>query len=320
MYLFAQTDKIEYFFDVDPGYGLGKEIGPALLTQADDNKIMEAVSLNIPVNGLQDGFHNLYVRAHAKKGWSQTQFIPFVKMTLPGEDSAQVDYIEYFYDEDPGYKSGHSLDMSGATNGTYTFNADLKGFSDGFHTLYVRSLNKYGRWSQVMTHPFYKTTLPGEFSKEIIYTEYYFDSDPGKGKGVSFPYSSDQLTINFNAALNGLSLGNHTIYLRGQYKNNIWEKIGEHSFTLIEGTGIDSPESDIFVYPNPVKEWLFIKNDKLNVTGIELINNNGQVLYSVNPSEQAIIQISFNSYPQGMYFIKIHTGDGKVKTHKLIKQ
>ncbi|MDL2223418.1 hypothetical protein LJB98_04905, partial [Bacteroidales bacterium OttesenSCG-928-M11] len=152
--LWAQVGQVEYFFDKDPGEGKGTNAGTSKIEQNNSDKLFESLTFNAPLDELNDGFHVLYVRARNNKGWSLTQSRPFVKMTLNGDKSNEVEYIEYFFDKDPGYKKANALDVE--THSTeYAYNIDLSTIERGFHTLYIRTLNKYGQWSSVMSRPLY---------------------------------------------------------------------------------------------------------------------------------------------------------------------
>ncbi|MDL2223488.1 Ig-like domain-containing protein [Bacteroidales bacterium OttesenSCG-928-M11] len=309
---------IEYFYDTDPGFGLGNKAGISQSEEEIDGKIFQSLTFNAPIQNLSDGFHTLYVRAKNSFGWSVTQSRPFVKTSLPKEESNEIEYMEYFFDKDPGYKEAYALEIE-SHDTEYAYNIDLSSIDRGFHTLYVRALNKYGQWSQVMSRPLYIMVFPEDFSPEITYAEYYFDTDLGLGKGTEFSYNPYQATIDFTADLNHLNNGDHTIYLRGLDKKGQWTKFGEHTFTIMDGSAIDSPQSDISVFPNPVVNELFIKNYDLTIDLIRVFNENGQAVYMEKTPDQSVIQIAFSSYPKGTYIIRLSTTMGE-KTFKVIKK
>ena len=67
----SNISQLEYFFDVDPGFGSG--IPVAIPTDT----IIDTV-LNIDISGLTEGVHNIFFRAKNDSGWSITNFKPIL--------------------------------------------------------------------------------------------------------------------------------------------------------------------------------------------------------------------------------------------------
>ncbi len=225
----SDVKRLEFFVDTDPGYGKGTAIALGANNGSYD--------FTVNLSKLKDGMHTLYVRAQNKAGrWSQVMRRTFVQVALPANGTSDMVYAEYFVDEDPGLRKGHSISLnSGSGAGDYSFTADVSDLSYGFHMLYVRSLNKYGRWSQVMRRPFVKTVLPTDLPPDLTYMEYYIDTDPGQGKGKSITFKAGAQTIDFTADLTGVAAGSHTLKIRAKNKANKWEDVGTHTFTIVGG-------------------------------------------------------------------------------------
>ena len=86
----------------------------------------------------------------------------------------------------------------------------------------------------------------------------------------------------------------------------------------ISGIGINETEnSDILVYPNPVREEICISDPNNAILKIELLNSEGKYL---NVSRFKMENFQTLSLPtsSGMYFIKIFRKDGKVEDRKLV--
>lgn len=83
------------------------------------------------------------------------------------------------------------------------------------------------------------------------------------------------------------------------------------------------PEDAISYYPNPVREELYLKwelIDEKYVTSIKVFNINGILLKSFNDMDKLNNQnISFQEYPQGIYFIDLKYNNGEEKSIKIIK-
>ncbi|MCD0473276.1 T9SS type A sorting domain-containing protein [Flavobacterium sp. EDS] len=85
-----------------------------------------------------------------------------------------------------------------------------------------------------------------------------------------------------------------------------------------------SPEDVISYYPNPVREELYLKwelKDGNSVSSIVVYGLNGQTLSTYHKAEKINTQnISFQSYPTGIYIVALIYTSGDQKTIKIIKQ
>ena len=74
-------------------------------------------------------------------------------------------------------------------------------------------------------------------------------------------------------------------------------------------TGIadETPGYDVLIYPNPCNSHLYLQLP-VNVTGVEIINPNGQILFS-NPSEAGSTQkVNVENFADGVYFLRLVQG------------
>ena len=313
---------VEYFFDTDPGWGKGTGIEDTdvqLVSETASEK-SEMTSFNASIANLNDGLHTLYVRAKNSNGWSQTQNRTFMKASLAADPGLNIKYMEYFIDTDPNYGKGISVDL-GENNGVYAFNVDMQPLSDGLHTLYIRARNVDGNWSTVINRTFVKMILPSDLAAGIKAVEYYIDLDPGMGQGIHVPFHADMADINFTADLNTLADGEHTLYLRILNHFNQWEDAGNHTFTLIDPNGIkDINVDELAVYPNPVSDLLYIKNEHYTIQKVEITDMTGHRVYKQNIRESSIISIPVSDYVPGTYILKIYTLSGDIRLLKIIKK
>ncbi|MCV9930890.1 T9SS type A sorting domain-containing protein [Flavobacterium sp. LS1R47] len=85
-----------------------------------------------------------------------------------------------------------------------------------------------------------------------------------------------------------------------------------------------SPEDVISYYPNPVREELYLKwelKDGNSVSSIVVYGLNGQTLNTYHKTKKINTQnISFQSYPTGVYIVALIYTSGDQKTIKIIKQ
>ncbi|MCX6268850.1 MAG: hypothetical protein NTW16_16110 [Bacteroidetes bacterium] len=141
----------------------------------------------------------------------------FLSLFLVLGSSAQpVSKAEYFFDSDPGYGHGSDIPISPGKVVDMTFNASTAGLSAGIHTLFIRV--KSGRWSQVLAR--HVGISPGT---GITGAEYFFDTDPGFGNGISIPVTAgNTVDLDFTANTAGLSPGVHQMFVR--VKSGKWSQ------------------------------------------------------------------------------------------------
>lgn len=143
----TEPDRIEWFFDSDPGMGLANEFS----AEASDTEILGSNTLDCTALAL--GMHTLYVRGrNSMKLWGQAFALPFVKEHSIGTD--EVNAVEFFVDHDPGMGQGIRFNVD-PTN-VVTLNAAFRvnDFMMGGHTLYTRGRNTQGMWGPTFPLPF----------------------------------------------------------------------------------------------------------------------------------------------------------------------
>lgn len=87
-------------------------------------------------------------------------------------------------------------------------------------------------------------------------------------------------------------------------------------FERKNGVGIDNEEiRQLIIYPNPTTGQLYIDNSKSHITTLQVLDNNGRVIYEKNNISNGKITIDLSNYASGTYFIKT---DEQIS--KIIKQ
>jgi hypothetical protein len=213
----------EYYFDTDPGNGNATSM---LAFDGNFNDALESViaSPSAPSNGT----HILGIRLRDIKGnWGAT-FKTVLSVVNNYSDSISVQAGEYYFDTDPG--NGNATAML-AFDGN--FNDALESViaspsapSSGTHLLGIRLRDIKGNWGAT-----FKTILQvtGTTSADIKIQagEYFFDSDPGNGNGVTLLAFDG----NYNDAIEkasglistgSLSIGAHTFNVRFKDQQNNW--------------------------------------------------------------------------------------------------
>src|SRR5260221_14677997 len=109
-------------------------------------------------------------------------FFTFILLALTGVLHAQqINTIEYFFDNDPGVGSGTKMTLnSGDLDSTINF--AVSALTSGVHILNVRLKNSNNTWGTTYQSPVLIATGT-DGSPTIASAEYFFDTDPGFGKG-----------------------------------------------------------------------------------------------------------------------------------------
>lgn len=89
-------------------------------------------------------------------------------------------------------------------------------------------------------------------------------------------------------------------------------RIDHVSFTKTTMSTNEVQKAKIKIYPNPVKDVLHVVADA-KIEKVEIFTADGKLLTTGSASE-----ISFESFPKGLYILKIHTDKG-IQTEKVIK-
>ena len=152
----ANVSKMEYFVDVDPGFGSGTDV-----------PVTAAASINnllIPVNttSLSEGFHQIFVRSRDNNGsWAITNRFGFFKEYKPSPLNVKTG--EYYFDTDPGFGSGIAIPFTnpkGNDIADFSFPADITALTNNApHYMFVRTLDSSNHWSLTNVVSFTKSVL-----------------------------------------------------------------------------------------------------------------------------------------------------------------
>ncbi|MBV6646319.1 MAG: hypothetical protein KI790_12765, partial [Cyclobacteriaceae bacterium] len=216
----VQVDTIEYFFDVDPGYGNG-----TLLANPITPGVLVNITDAIPTDTLTTGFHTLMVRAKGEGGlWGiPEQRLIYVDQNVSG--MVEIDTIEYFFDTDPGYGNGYVIGapITASTMVNVVDSIPTDTLSIGFHRLFMRGKGVGGGWGIPEQRMVY-VDPSGAILANVSELEYFFDTDPGYDQGLSIVISpaEPEPFREVLLAANALPEGEHTVSLRAKNEDGVW--------------------------------------------------------------------------------------------------
>jgi PKD repeat protein len=154
---------------------------------------------------------------------------PVIKSCSIGNDPIFLGDIvgaEYFFDAEPGVGNGIPMNIAGGDTVYYATCMPMTGLSQGFHDLYVRVRDTYGRWSLIRNNRFYVYSVsPGVTKPQppIVKAEYYYDQDPAPRNGTSVTLTKgDEVTKDFTALTTGLLPGFHDLSVRAMDSLGKW--------------------------------------------------------------------------------------------------
>jgi len=217
---------VEYYIDFDPGVGNGTAIPlPDISYKAHLDFEME-----IPTVGLALGKHELFVRARdAFDQWTDIESREFTIVEVSGDElgvKGDLVRMEYFFDTDPGY--GNGLTLQQASSGENTYEMSFESLSAGYHLLSIRAQDEEGHWSATMSRPIYVIN-----PLKVSALEYYIDIDPGEGKATAISLPSDlSEPFAFEVDTGGLKPGKHQLAVRAKGQDNIWTYISSRTFSI----------------------------------------------------------------------------------------
>ncbi len=207
--------KAEYFYDTEPGVGLGTQF---TITAGVVINLID--SLNAP--NLNYGFHTYNFRIKDSVGnWGFIKSIPFYIFgdgTVIVLDENPIQSLEYFIDKDNGIGTGVKLTLSKSDSFNLLDSLINQDLEFGYHTLNIRLIDSTGNTGFLSSVPFYVfgdgiVVLLDENPIQSI--EYFIDKDNGIGIGTKLTLSnSDSFNLLDSIINQDLEFGYHTLNIR----------------------------------------------------------------------------------------------------------
>jgi len=96
------------------------------------------------------------------------------------------------------------------------------------------------------------------------------------------------------------------------FHNEALEALGN----LVSIDEVLSENNSIILFPNPVKDFIYVRGKTDKIKKIQVIDSQGKIVDNLSYLPN---QIDFTSYPKGLYFIKCITGTENEHVYKVIK-
>lgn len=148
--------------------------------------------------------------------------------TLFGQ--ANINGLEYFVNTDPGVGKATPVTVTASSSiSNLSVPVNISTLPAGIHRISFRSKTTTGQWSLTNHAVFYKSTLS---SSQISKAEYFFNADPGFGKGTNISLtpgaSVNDVMVNLN--VQALPLGINQLYLRTMNTLGEWSLTNRFMF------------------------------------------------------------------------------------------
>ncbi|RYE22046.1 MAG: T9SS type A sorting domain-containing protein [Sphingobacteriales bacterium] len=327
----------EYFFDADPGFGNGT---PYVF--ATPGSTVSQV-INLSATGLTKGFHRLFLRAKDANGnWSLINAPVFFYETIVNTPPvANLQYLEWFWNTDPGFGNGNRVALPAGNNGQVTdfvFNPNgITAFSNSRQNLYVRLMGNNWSHTTVKLVDFVGVVLPVtllEFSAKAQgnrVTTTWKTSQELNSDRFEVEHSVDG--IRFEKFGTIAAAGNSTVARHytlehlnpvagmNYYRLKQIDKDGEFTHSGILRVLFNNGQSGPLVFPNPVR-------DRLTVVLLAQINGNSKQIITVFDSKGAAVYkgstsgitnyVDFSKFTGGNYVITLSDHTGKICWQQVI--
>lgn len=232
--------KVEYFIDNDPGYGLGQ-----IVPVTPGSSVTASLSIPLEAN-LPLGFHKLFIRAQdSNNQWSLVRSQNFFKTSSEAVANDDVVALEWFIDTDPGFGQANAISFSPGSQETVSIAITLPNeLPIGFHKFHIRAKDAFGTWSMVQNQNFFKTNeLPT--IQNIARLEYFLGADPGFGMATEIPVTPGTSVSlgNFVYTISGATpLGANQLTIRARDTQGKWSIVANKTFVNCPGVSIQAPQ------------------------------------------------------------------------------
>ena len=300
---------MEYFFDVDPGVGLGTYVAIPEKDTVLIDELLDALQIT-------EGMHKIGVRVQSKSGaWSLWDWQDFEVEKNPCDDFAVV--LTNSENNKCHGESLGSIDISisgGSENYAYTWSnsaitEDLSELAVGIYSVIVtdNDLSCIGTLEVEITEP-PDIEITATTTDVIAGNDGAADVTVIGGTGAyTYHWDSGQDTED----LNGVSAGEYTIDVTDENACEV-----SKTFLILDIiTGIDKEdENGLFLFPNPASKYVHIQMSlkKTMPCTLRMVNNNGKIVMEKKFENRSILgdEINVSQLKTGLYVVIVNYEDG----------
>ncbi len=303
----------EYYFNTDPGVGNAVNI-------AIPNGELLNENLAFITNTLTQGSYRAFLRVkNADDVWSMYDRVSFSVVPLADINTADINSIEYFFDNDPGVGLGNQINLTDTEIVNQNLAIPTTGLTTGSHRLFVRVGNTNDTYS-LYTHTVIAVKTPAFFNNaSIVVAEYFVDTDPGLGNGTQIAASGDSIDENLIISTSGsMAQGDHYVYIRVQNTDGSWSLYERAHFEVSSTLGLETETlNEISMFPNPTHDNIHLKlPESVILESVQLIDLNGKVVFY---TQEQLHKIDLSKLSNGVYLLQLKTNVGEI-SKRIIKQ
>ncbi len=208
---------------------------------------------------------------------------------------------EYFFDTDPGFGKAINVPVSaGKVITNQNISANINTLQTGIHQMYVRVQDADGKWS-ISNRTFFFKMPPAPVSglPNVVKAEYFFNTDPGFGKGSNIPITAGTTIMDksFDASTETLPVGIHQMYVRVQDGQGKWSISNRTFFFKMPPAPVGGN------LPNLVKAEYFFDADPGFGSGINIPITAGTTILDKN------FEANIESLPIGVHQLLVRVQD-----------
>jgi len=232
--------KVEYFIDIDPGFGNGQNIS------INQDSVIN-LDFDVDINRLSLGQHWVYLRAKDKNGfWTAIESKPFViEAPFTQKIDTQNDFVayEFFINNDTGKGNGTVVSIQREDAQLVDFNVNASLNSGSINHFFIRAKNSAGIWGPTLSSSYFieQSFVPKSDSiPQITEVEYFFNTDSGNGKGNLVKAATNSFEFDSLISVNSLNIGSNVLYMRAKNSQNRWGTLNHVEFNIDEKHEITS--------------------------------------------------------------------------------
>ncbi|WP_431135312.1 T9SS type A sorting domain-containing protein [Psychroserpens mesophilus] len=305
--------EVEYFLDTDNGFGSNNTVA----ITSPDTDITQVVLADIPAS-TSIGYHKLYIRTKDSDGnWSHTTRKNIEVFTPVVENNIVLG--EYFIDEDPQFGVATPFTINPESDDILQqFAAQIAANETlGYHKLYGRVQDSYGRWSHTFRKNIEVYLNP---DSNVVEVEYFFDEDLDQGFGnnlnvvLSSPESDGTWSFDVSYPTGAYNFDD-VLFVRAKDSNGKWSIT-----TILDEVSLSTDEvlyQSTKIFPNPFTDVIQIEST-LNheFKSIQVIDLTGKVVFE---SASNFNTISLGNLSKGVYILRLVTNKSEAN-FKIVKK